>query len=78
MKTIIIKTIRLFSIIFILSLSYPLTSQPPAPPDSNSSNNSSNKLNGGAAPLGGGLFVLLTLGVAYGGRKLYKLNKESE
>ncbi len=30
---------------------------------------------GGGAPIGGGLFVLLGLGAAYGGKKLYRLNK---
>ena len=30
---------------------------------------------GGGAPIGGGLFILLGLGAAYGGKKLYNLNK---
>ena len=32
---------------------------------------------GGGAPIGSGLFILMGLGVAYGGKKLYALNKES-
>jgi hypothetical protein len=76
MKTIIIKTIRLVAIVFILSLSYTLMAQPPPPPDSGS-NSSGNKLNGGGAPIGGGLFILLSLGAAYGGRKWYLHKKES-
>ncbi len=31
---------------------------------------------GGGAPIGGGLFILLGLGAAYGGKKLYDLRKE--
>ncbi len=31
---------------------------------------------GGGAPIGGGSLILLGMAVAYGGRKLYKLNKE--
>jgi len=31
---------------------------------------------GGGAPIGGGAGILLALGVAYGGRKAYKLYKE--
>ncbi len=30
---------------------------------------------GGGAPIGGGLFLLLGLGAAYGGRKIYNLRK---
>ena len=30
---------------------------------------------GGPAPIGGGLFILLGLGAAYGGKKLYHLSK---
>lgn len=30
---------------------------------------------GGGAPIGGGLFILLGLGAAYGSKKLYQLNK---
>jgi len=31
---------------------------------------------GGGAPIGGGLFILLGLGAAYGGKKVYELNKK--
>ncbi len=31
---------------------------------------------GGGAPIGGGSLILLGMAVAYGGRKLYILNKE--
>ncbi len=30
---------------------------------------------GGGAPIGGGLFILLGLGAAYGSKKLYQLSK---
>jgi len=32
---------------------------------------------GGGAPIGSGLVILLTMGAAYGGKKLYSLRKES-
>jgi len=32
---------------------------------------------GGGAPVGSGLVILLTMGAAYGGKKLYNLRKES-
>jgi len=32
---------------------------------------------GGGAPIGGGLFILLGLGAAYGGKKLYDYKKST-
>ena len=54
-------------------------SQPPPPPPGAGHGASGNQ-NGGSAPVGGGIFILLGLGVAYGGKKLYNLyadNKET-
>ncbi len=45
---------------------------PPPPPSHGSTGNQS----GGNAPIGGGLFILLGLGAAYGGRKLYQNRKD--
>jgi len=47
---------------------------PPPPPGHGQTGNQS----GGNAPIGGGLFILLGLGAAYGGKKIYKLYKEGE
>ena len=33
---------------------------------------------GGNAPVGSGIFILLSLGVAYTGKKIYNLNKEEK
>ena len=33
---------------------------------------------GGGAPVGGGTFILMALGAAYGGKKLYHLKQEEE
>ncbi len=45
---------------------------PPPPPDHGSTGNQ----NGGNAPIGSGIFILLGLGAAYGGKKIYDLKKE--
>jgi hypothetical protein len=45
---------------------------PPPPPDHGSSGNQ----NGGNAPIGSGLLVLLGLGAAYGGKKFYDSRME--
>ena len=57
---------------------YTAEAQPPSDPPGGSSGtgNTSDNSQGGRAPIGGGLFILLGLGAAYGGRKFYNLNKE--
>jgi len=40
-------------------------------------NGSSTNQTGGNAPIGGGLFILLGLGIIYESRKLYIVKKES-
>ena len=69
--TVLISIFSLFSAIGF--------SQPPPPPGGSSGPGDGGHGNelGGNAPIGGGLFILLGLGAAYGGRKLYNLRKES-
>lgn len=45
--------------------------QPPPPP-SGAGHGASGNQTGGNAPVGGGVFILLGLGILYGGRKVYK------
>lgn len=45
---------------------------PPPPPDHGATGNQ----NGGNAPVGSGIFILLGLGAVYGGKKIYDLKKE--
>lgn len=47
---------------------------PPPPPNHNSEGNQE----GGRAPIGGGLFILLGLGSAYGGYKGYKFYQKKK
>ncbi len=49
--------------------------QPPPPPNGAGHGASGNQT-GGNAPIGGGLFILLGLGAAYGSKKLYNMKKE--
>ena len=66
--------LRIIIVILFVSVARIVSAQPPPPPGG-SSNNSGNQL-GGNAPIGGGLFILLGLGAAYGGKKLYNLREE--
>lgn len=74
MNKVIFKLLLVFTISFS---SFTLLAQgPPPPPDGHGGTGNTNA--GAGAPIGGGLFILLGLGAAYGGRKLYLKNKEEE
>ena len=63
------KKMLLISLVFIFFTIPPLYSQTaPSPPDPRSTGNTS----GGGAPIGGGLFIMLGLGAAYAGKKIYQ------
>jgi len=69
------KFIILFSLVFtMVCWTNESFAQAPPPSDHGSTTNQS----GGGAPIGGGLFILLGLGAAYGGKKLYVLKKQSQ
>lgn len=71
----IIKIYLVAILLFIgLSQSGFIYSQVPDPPSGHGS--SSNQSQGGGAPIGSGLFILIALGAAYGGKKMYAIRKE--
>ena len=77
MKKIIYNLLKTFTILLLVFTTYTVAADnPPPPPSGSSSNNSGNQL-GGNAPIGGGLFILIGLGAAYGGRKIYGIRKKS-
>jgi len=78
MKKIIDNILRTFIIVLMVSIAYTMEAPPPPPPGgaSGTGHNSGNS-QGGSAPIGGGLFILLGLGAAYGGRKVYNMRKEN-
>ena len=51
---------------------------PPPPPDENGSSTNQGAGTGGSAPIGGGIAILLSLGAAWGGRKVYQAYKVRE
>ncbi len=79
MKKIITNMLKAFIIVLMVSIAFTLEAQGPPPPPGGASGTGQDSGNsqGGNAPIGGGLFILLGLGAAYGGRKLYNLRKES-
>ena len=67
-----IKYIVITVMIFGLSTCLLAQAPPPPPPDHGQTGNQ----NGGNAPVGSGIFILLGLGAAYGGKKIYDQKKE--
>lgn len=65
--------------IIILFLSTAITAQTgPPPPPGDGHGGDEDAPPGGGAPIGSGLFVLLGLGAAYGGKKVFDLKKSGE
>jgi len=74
MKNRYIKNIILsFAFVFIASFSF---AQMMGPQDPGGEPTGNNPPVGGGAPLSGGVILLLTLGTAYGGKKVYHLVKD--
>ena len=74
MKTNIIKTL-IFCGLFTFSLGL-MAQVPPPPPAEHGL--TGNKDPGGGAPIGSGIGILLSLGAAYGGKKIYKVWKTKD
>ena len=72
-KVISILTVLVFTLFFSMSS----IAQPPPPPGNTGSGAGGTPI-GGNAPIGGGLFILLGLGAAYGSRKVYQLVQEEK
>jgi len=72
-KVISILTVLVFTLFFSMSS----IAQPPPPPG-NTGGGAGGTPIGGNAPIGGGLFILLGLGAAYGSRKVYHLVQEEK
>lgn len=70
----IILAISLVLFTFSVQNSFADGTNPPDPPGEHGA---STDQTGGSAPIGGGLFILLGLGAAYGGKKLYDNRKEA-
>ncbi len=70
------NTIYTILISLMLAFSVSVFSQTPPPPNGgNGAPSGGNTPVGGGAPIAGGLGILLALGAAYGGKKVYQFNK---
>jgi len=50
-------------------------SAPPPPPDPPGGSGGSTPIGGGAAPIGSGIVLLISMGAAYGAKKIYDARK---
>lgn len=66
---------KLSAIVAMVFLSFGLFSQTPPHPNGGGGPGSGNTPVGGAAPIDGGLAMLIIMGAAYGSKKLYRVNK---
>ncbi len=69
----IIRTFIVISFLTVLPMLSTAQVMGPQDPDGSPSGQ---PIGGGGAPIGGGLFILLGMGVAYGSKKVYDLNKK--
>ncbi|MFZ4462971.1 MAG: hypothetical protein ACOYN5_03950 [Bacteroidales bacterium] len=67
------------TVIFLFTFSILALSQAPPPPNGGASPGGGNiPLNGGGAPIGSGIGILLALSAGYGSRKVYDVLKKQE
>ncbi len=72
------KIIKILTVsVFLTAIPFTMSAQNPPPPNGGSNPTGSNTPVGGGAPIGGGLLILIGLGAAYGGRKIYEIRKRS-
>jgi hypothetical protein len=74
MKKFVLKTTFILTLALMASTAY---TQPPPPP-AGGHGAGGNQPAGDGAPIGSGIAILLSLGAAYGGRKVYKAWQEKE
>ncbi len=71
--------IKLMLIAGIAFTTFAVNAQSPPPPPAGGHGQTGNQPNnGGGAPIGSGLAILLALGAGYGGKKLYDARKKIE
>ena len=70
--------VRIFiAVVFVFSFTV-MTAQPPPPPGGNSGGSGGPQNQRLRANIGGGVLILLALGLAYGGKKIYTVMKEKK
>jgi hypothetical protein len=71
------KLYVMFIVVLLMTMSQGVIAQPPPPP-LNPSGGSNDPVGSSGAPVGDGVYILITLAAAYAGRKMYFLRTPSE
>ena len=69
------KIILTILVVYGLTLNFEVMGQPEPPEPPSGGHGQNGNQQGGGAPIGSGLFILLGLGTAYGIKKFYNLRK---
>ncbi len=64
------------TIVMIIAVNVAFSQAPPDPPGDPTGDGSTPVGDGGGAPIGGGVAMLLAMGAAYGGKKVYDYRKK--
>jgi len=72
-----IKSFATLITITLLTITFSIAQTPPPPNGGNGAPTGGNTPVGGGAPIGGGLLILVALGAAYGGKKVYDFRKRN-
>ncbi|MFH1296966.1 MAG: hypothetical protein ABIJ04_06805 [Bacteroidota bacterium] len=78
MKNIEITIIKICLTILLVGASFLIFAQGPPPPPGEGTGSTNTNGNRNGAPIDGGLGILLALGAAYGGKKLYQAYKKKK
>ncbi len=73
MKKHIVKTLTLIAFTLLSAGAF---AQVPPPPPSGHGSGGNQPADGGGAPIGSGIGILLALGAAYGGKKFFEVKSE--
>ena len=76
MKKIVYKK-YILSLIMVIAVTFAYAVEGPPDPGNDPQAGGEDPL-GGGAPIGGGTFILIALGAAYGGKKIYDNKKKKE
>jgi hypothetical protein len=68
---------KALTVLFFMALTTALPAQNPPPPPGVHGETGNQTPPGGGVPVGSGLVILLALGAAYGGKKVYEMRKSN-
>jgi hypothetical protein len=78
MKNIVKKLVTSLALVMFIGLGSFVAAQPGPPPPPSGHGTDGNQAPGGGAPIGSGLVIMITMGAAYGAKKIFDARKRLE